>query len=203
MQTERLKLSQVSTNEANPRTITDGKFQKLITSLLVLPKMLSLRPIVVDERGVALGGNMRLRALAAIAAMSEEEVQARLAASNDYAAKTEPEQQALLSYWAEWRGEPWAEVVRADALTEAERREFVIKDNVGFGDWDMDALANEWDTAQLGEWGVDIYFLDPSSTVTPTPEPTDDNFEAPERTLLECPACHHRDEQAHFQKVKQ
>lgn len=41
-------------------------------------------------------------------------------------------------------------------LTEEQWREFVIKDNVGFGEWDMDILANEWDTKQLTEWGVDL-----------------------------------------------
>ena len=49
-------------NGANPRTITKEKFSKLVTSILVLPKMLELRPIVVDNTFTALGGNMRLRA---------------------------------------------------------------------------------------------------------------------------------------------
>jgi hypothetical protein len=41
-------------------------------------------------------------------------------------------------------------------LTEEQWKEFVIKDNVGFGEWDWDALANEWDSEQLTEWGVDL-----------------------------------------------
>lgn len=41
-------------------------------------------------------------------------------------------------------------------LTEDQWREFVIKDNVGFGEWDFDILANEWDAEQLAEWGVDL-----------------------------------------------
>jgi hypothetical protein len=47
-------------------------------------------------------------------------------------------------------------VVVADHLTEAQRREFIVKDNVGFGDWDWDALANEWQEEELTRWGVDI-----------------------------------------------
>ena len=49
-----------------------------------------------------------------------------------------------------------AEVVRVTGLTDEQKREFIIKDNVAFGDWDWDALANEWDMGQLDEWGLDI-----------------------------------------------
>ncbi len=66
MKTELVNLSQIELNSANPRTIKNDKFEKLINSLLALPKMLDLRPIVVDNTMVALGGNMRYRALLAI-----------------------------------------------------------------------------------------------------------------------------------------
>lgn len=49
-----------------------------------------------------------------------------------------------------------AEVVKVSGLTDEQKREFIIKDNVAFGDWDWDALANEWDTEELSEWGLDI-----------------------------------------------
>ena len=48
------------------------------------------------------------------------------------------------------------EVVKVSGLTDEQKREFIIKDNVAFGDWDWDALANEWDTDELNEWGLDI-----------------------------------------------
>jgi hypothetical protein len=44
----------------------------------------------------------------------------------------------------------------ADEWTEEQRREFLIKDNVGFGEWDFEVLANEWDSEQLEEWGLDV-----------------------------------------------
>lgn len=47
-------------------------------------------------------------------------------------------------------------VILADEWTEDQRREFIIKDNVGFGEWDWDQLANEWDAASLAEWGLDL-----------------------------------------------
>jgi DNA modification methylase len=47
-------------------------------------------------------------------------------------------------------------VILADEWTEEQRREFIIKDNVGFGEWDWDQLANEWDAGQLADWGMDL-----------------------------------------------
>jgi len=49
-----------------------------------------------------------------------------------------------------------APVMLADHWTEEQRREFIIKDNVGFGEWDWDQLANEWDSDQLQDWGLDL-----------------------------------------------
>ena len=47
-------------------------------------------------------------------------------------------------------------VIIADEWTEEQKAEFLIKDNVGFGEWDWDSLANEWDAEQLEDWGLDI-----------------------------------------------
>ena len=46
-------------------------------------------------------------------------------------------------------------ILKADELTEQQQQEFIVKDNVGFGEWDWDILANEWDIKQLEEWGLD------------------------------------------------
>jgi DNA modification methylase len=47
-------------------------------------------------------------------------------------------------------------ILKADELTEEQQREFIVKDNVGFGEWDWDVLANEWDNQQLEDWGLDL-----------------------------------------------
>jgi hypothetical protein len=47
-------------------------------------------------------------------------------------------------------------IVLADDWTQEQRDEFLIKDNVGFGEWDWDQLANEWDAVKLDEWGMNI-----------------------------------------------
>ena len=157
MKTEQVKLSQIQENGANPRTISKEKFSKLINSILVLPKMLDLRPIVVDNTMTALGGNMRLRALTTIADMTEAEVADILNDCRDFQKKTEAEQQLLLDYWARWKDRPTAPVLKASELSDEEQREFIIKDNVGYGEWDMDALANEWDAEDLNGWGLDLW----------------------------------------------
>ena len=155
MKTEIAKLTQIQVNGANPRIIKDEKFDKLINSILVLPKMLELRPIVVDDTFVALGGNMRYRALVAISQMSIDEIHNRLSGLRDFQRKTEPEQERLLLYWATWKDNPTAPIIRASELSDDEQREFIIKDNVGYGEWDMDALANEWEKEDLVDWGLD------------------------------------------------
>ena len=158
MNTEKVKLSQIEVNSANPRIISDEKFSKLVNSILVLPKMLQLRPIVVDNTMVTLGGNMRYRALMAIADMQPDEMKQRLSSVKDFQKKTPVEQDALIQYWERWQDNPTADVIKASELTADEQREFIIKDNVGYGEWDMDMLANEWDTDELSDWGVEFGF---------------------------------------------
>lgn len=48
-------------------------------------------------------------------------------------------------------------IIKASELTEEQQREFVIKDNSGFGEWDWDIIANEWDSTELIEWGLDVW----------------------------------------------
>lgn len=161
----KVKLSQVKLNAQNPRTITKDKFQKLVTSILVFPKMLMMRPIVVDHLMQALGGNMRNNALNYIAKLSPEDIAERLYASADYARKTEGEKKALIAWWDEWLEKPTAYIIDASELSEDERRQFIIKDNTSFGQWDFDALANKWDSAELNDWGMDVWNANPTAFV--------------------------------------
>lgn len=114
-------------NEKNPRYISEERMAKLVASIEDFPKMMHLRPIIIDNDGLILGGNMRFRALQSLGY------------------KEIPD---------EW-------VRRADDLTEEEKRQFIIKDNVPFGAWDMDILANEWDESELERWGLDYDFINP------------------------------------------
>ena len=48
-------------------------------------------------------------------------------------------------------------VLKADELTKEQEQEFIVKDNVGFGEWDWDSLANEWELKELEDWGLDVW----------------------------------------------
>lgn len=163
MNTVTVKLSQVKVNGDNPRTITNDKLNKLINSILVFPKMLTIRPVVVDDKMVALGGNMRLNALKLIAKMTPEELGTRLAAIADYLRKSEGERITIAAYWEEWLQKPVVEIIKASDLTEDERKQFIIKDNVAFGTWDYDVLANKFDDKLLGDWGMDVWTTQPTT----------------------------------------
>jgi hypothetical protein len=117
-----MKITEIKPNPNNPRVIKDVKFKQLVKSIQEFPQMLELRPIVIDENNVVLGGNMRLKAC----------IEAGL--------KDVP-------------------VKQAKDLTEEQKKEFIVKDNVGFGEWDWDMLANEFDTEEIGEWGLDLPFF--------------------------------------------
>jgi site-specific DNA-methyltransferase (adenine-specific) len=47
-------------------------------------------------------------------------------------------------------------IIKAKDLTDKQEQEFIIKDNVGYGEWDWDQLANEWDVEDLDDWGLDL-----------------------------------------------
>jgi site-specific DNA-methyltransferase (adenine-specific) len=67
-------------------------------------------------------------------------------------------------------------IILADEWTEEQRAQFLIKDNVGFGEWDWNALANEWDADKLTEWGLDLPPMDAINL-----EAEEDDYEMPEQ----------------------
>jgi DNA modification methylase len=66
-------------------------------------------------------------------------------------------------------------IIKAEDLTEEQQREFIIKDNVGYGEWDWELIANEWDTQKLNEWGLDIPDFKEEEI-----EAVEDDYEIPE-----------------------
>ena len=67
-------------------------------------------------------------------------------------------------------------IIIADNLTEEQQREFLIKDNVSGGEWDWQMLANDWDTKQLNDWGLDIPNFEPEQVL----EAVEDDYEVPD-----------------------
>ena len=135
---QKVKINSIKTNPKNPRLIKDDKFKKLVKSIQEFPQMLELRPIVVDENNIILGGNMRYKAC--IEAGLKEIF-----------------------------------ILKAEDLTEQQKDEFIVKDNVGFGEWDWDILANEWDTDKLQDWGLDL----PLDVSVEELEAEEDDYEIP------------------------
>ena len=119
MKPQLVAINKIQPNADNPRLIKNIKFKKLVKSIEDLPSMLQLRPIVVDEDMVILGGNMRYKAC----------IEAGL--------KEIP-------------------IIVADELSEDEKKAFVIKDNVSYGEWDWDILGNEYEFESLDDWGMDL-----------------------------------------------
>ena len=117
---KQIKSYKIQGNPNNPRIIKNDKYRKLVQSIKEFPEMLKLRPIVVDENMMILGGNMRWKA------------------SRDAGLK-----------------EVWIDI--AEGLSDEQKDEFIVKDNLNFGEWEWNMLANEWDSVQLAEWGLNVW----------------------------------------------
>ena len=79
-----MKLSKLKLNPSNPRQITDAQFERLKKSIAEFgDKMMPLRPIVYDETGTVLGGNMRLRAIKALGMKEIPDDWARCASADE------------------------------------------------------------------------------------------------------------------------
>ena len=118
-----MKIQEIKFNDNNPRTIRDDMFYKLVKSIKEFPQMLELRPLIIDENNVVLGGNMRLKAL------------------------------HELNYTE-------VPVKKIEGLTEEQKQEFIIKDNLSYGEWDWDMLLDEWQPQDLSEWGLEVMEFD-------------------------------------------
>ena len=121
-----IKISAIKANDNNPRFVRDAKFDLLVKSIERFPEMMSKRPMVC-----ATDEDGKLYPLGG---------NMRFRALQKLGYKEIP---------AEW-------IIMADDWSEEQRNEFMIKDNVSVGEWDMDVLANEWDAEQLSEFGVEI-----------------------------------------------
>lgn len=149
MNVQVLPLKDLRNNDDNPRAIKTKKFKSLVESVLSFPKMLEVRPIIINSDNKILGGNMRYKALLTISNYSKEEL-------IELVEKTieEQKQAEITSYWLEWLNSPTAYVAVSTNFNESDEREFIIKDNVSFGHWDLEIINKRWDNKNLSKWGV-------------------------------------------------
>lgn len=78
-------------------------------------------------------------------------------------------------------------IILADEWTEEQKQEFLIKDNIGYGEWDWDILANEWESEKLEEWGLDVITHDDIDF--DNIEPTEDRTKENKVQTVTCPHC--------------
>jgi len=147
---KKIKIELIETNEgqiegvpSNPRFIKDADFEKLKQSIVDFPEMLQIREVVVyplQNRFIALGGNMRFRACKEL---GYKEIDC---------------------------------VILPQSMPVEKLREFAIKDNSGFGSWDFDMLANEWDEILLDMANVKIPYFEVPDYSEKNKEIETDNF---------------------------
>ncbi len=115
---EAYNINDIYPNDANPRFIKDHKFEQLVKSIREFPDMTLVRPLIINQDNMILGGTMR------------------------YMAMKELEFVTIPCQKVDWSKE--------------KQQEFIIKDNLNFGEWDWDALANDFDADDLEDWGLEL-----------------------------------------------
>lgn len=146
-------------NKENPRKITRKNLDKLVSSILLFPKMLEIRPIITKD-DIILSGNMRHKALMEIYTLNDSDL-SRLILNSDR--DIDPDK--IVNYWLEWKENPIVECIETD-ISENEQKELVIKDNLEYGDYDFPKLKELYTDDELVEFGVmekeDVPTLEPS-----------------------------------------
>ncbi len=135
----------MSVNPENPRTMSEFMEGKLIESILVFPRMLELRPIIVNGQNVVLGGNMRLAMLKKILELEEGEIEDYMFNQKKYRLMDAGEQKKLHDFWKKFKKKPEVSVRVAENLSESEEREFLVKDNMHYGEDDVNILKKNFD----------------------------------------------------------
>lgn len=115
---EAYNINDIYLNDTNPRVIKNQKFEQLVKSIREFPDMTMVRPLIINQDNMILGGNMRYMAM------------------KELGFTTVPCQKVD---WSEER-----------------QREFLIKDNLNFGEWNWDDLANDFNAEDLEDWGLEL-----------------------------------------------
>ena len=115
---EAYNINDIYPNPSNPRIITDEKFEQLVKSIREFPDMSMVRPIIINEDNMIIGGTMR------------------------YLAMKQLEFTTVPCEKVDW--------------DEQKQKEFQIKDNLNYGTWNWDDLANDFNQEDLEDWGMDL-----------------------------------------------
>lgn len=130
-----INIDKIKLNPDNPRSIKKDKLEQLKKSIREFPEMLELRPIILNDQDIVLGGNMRVTALKEL-------------------------------------GYTQVPYIKVTDLSLEQQKEFIVKDNVSYGEWDWDILEASWDKDLLLDWGMDI----PDNRFTQMDEAEEDDY---------------------------
>lgn len=150
-------------NPINPRKISTPNKHRLQQSIMLFPKMLYYRDIIVNKDNVILAGNQRVTTLLEILNTSPVDWMLVLQENEKWQTATEAEKDKVIDYWKEWCNNPVVNTTLAEDLTEDEEKELIIKDNNEFGEFDYTKLPQLFDEINLINFGFDEdMFYDPS-----------------------------------------
>lgn len=161
-------VSELIINPINPRRIRVEQKKRLQQSMMLFPKMLQVRDIIVNKDNVVLAGNQRTSILKEIVNTSPLDWMVILQDNEKWSEATESQREAIVDYWKGWIENPEIEVTVADNLSEEEEKELIIKDNQEYGEFDYDVLLHLYDDVNLINFGMDealFYNPDEDDTV--------------------------------------
>ncbi|MBO4965931.1 MAG: hypothetical protein J6C81_06670 [Muribaculaceae bacterium] len=160
-------VKELTINPINPRRIIIGQKRRLQQSIMLFPKMLTYRDIIVNKDNVVLAGNQRTTILKEILTSTPMDWMVILQENEKWQELTEKQRDAVIEYWKAWVENPLIEVTVAD-LSEEEEKELIIKDNNEFGEFDYGKLQQIYDEINLVNFGFDeglFYNPDEDETV--------------------------------------
>lgn len=127
-------INKIFAHKKNPRFIRNEKYLEQLKSIQETPEMMKLRPVIIDENDIILGGHQRWRAC--------KELKWKDIPVTQYTREMHLKSESWTVYGKSY---------------EAVGSEVAIKDNTHYGEFDYDILANEWDVHPLVDWGVDVW----------------------------------------------
>lgn len=160
-------ISELIINPINPRKIRIEQKRRLQQSIMLFPKMLTVRDIIINNENVVLAGNQRTSILKEIVNTSTLDWMVVLQENEKWMEMSETEHEKVLEYWSKWKENPEINVSVTE-LSEEEEKELIIKDNQEYGEFDYDALLHLYDDVNLINFGMDeglFYNPDEDDTV--------------------------------------
>ena len=163
----KLSVKDLVINPINPRKISTPNKHRLQQSIMLFPKMLYYRDIIVNKENVILAGNQRVATLLEILNSPSIDWMLVLQENEKWMSYTEAVKDQIIEYWKKWVENPLVEVTVAEDLTEEEEKELIIKDNNEFGEFDYNKLPLLFDEIGLINFGFDEgLFYDPTEDDT-------------------------------------